>query len=372
MRAILLSHAYVSRAARGKLRALNALGCSVAAAVPARWPDPRGLATTVTEWGDDAGVGIVPIGVRGDPAEPEKVSWDRRSLRRLLKDFRPDIIQVEEEPWSRAAARTVAEARRLRIPVVGFSWLSLPRAYDLRERLRRRRVLRGIAGTVAGSPQAASLLERARPGLPVTIIPQLGTAAASAAQRVEGPLALGCIGRLVPEKGLDILFRASVKVLGEWTLDVAGTGPAQVELEALAERLGISARITWHGALPRSALEPVWGRINCLVVPSRATRDWVEIQAPTVIEAMGRGIPVVATDTGALRHIIGAGGIIVPEDDGTALADALGTMLEDPHERARLGSEGRRRVMAEFTSEAVARRQLEFWRSLRFAQAIDF
>jgi glycosyltransferase involved in cell wall biosynthesis len=244
MRAILLSHAYVSRAARGKLRALNALGCSVAAAVPARWPDPRGLATTVTEWGDDAGVGIVPIGVRGDPAEPETVSWDRRSLRRLLKDFRPDIIQVEEEPWSRAAARTVAEARRLRIPVVGFSWLSLPRAYDLRERLRRRRVLRGIAGTVAGSPQAASLLERARPGLPVTIIPQLGTAAASAAQRVEGPLALGCIGRLVPEKGLDILFRASVKVLGEWTLDVAGTGPAQVELEALAERLGISARIT--------------------------------------------------------------------------------------------------------------------------------
>lgn len=364
MRAILLSHAYVSRATRGKLRALNALGCSVAAAVPARWPDPRGLATTVTEWGDDAGVGIVPIGVRGDPAASDDVQWDRRALRRLLKDFRPDIIQVEEEPWSRAAARTVAEARRLRIPVVAFSWMSLPRAYHLRERLRRRRVMHGIAGAVAGNPLAASLLERARPGLPTAIIPQLGTAPATVANRLDGPLALGFIGRLVPEKGLDILFRACVQVLGQWSLDVVGTGPAQVELEALAERLGISARITWHGALPRAAIEPVWAGINCLAVPSRATRDWVEIQAPSVIEAMGRGIPVVASDTGALRHIIGNGGILVPEDDAAQLAQALGTILDDPLERARLGGEGRRRVIAEFASEAVARRQLDFWRSL--------
>ena len=364
MRAILFSHAYVSRASRGKLRALNALGCSVAAAVPARWPDAHGLGTTVTEWGDDGGVGIVPIGVRGDPAAPEEVRWDRRSLRRLLKDFRPDIVQIEEEPWSRAAARTVAEARRLHIPAVGFSWMSLPRGDTLRERLRRHRVMRGLAGAVGGSPLAASLLERARPGLPTTIIPQLGTAPAAVANRLDGRLAMAFIGRLMPEKGLDILFRACVKVLGDWSLDVVGTGPAQVELEALAEQLGISARVTWHGALPRLELEPVWAGINCLVVPSRATRDWVEIQAPAVLEAMGRGVPVVASDTGTLRHTVGLGGILVPEEDSTALADALRMLLENPAERARLGGEGRRRVMAEFTSEAVARRQLEFWRSL--------
>ena len=184
------------------------------------------------------------------------------------------------------------------------------------------------------------------------------------ANRLDGPLALGFIGRLVPEKGLDTLFRACVQVLGQWSLDVVGTGPAQIELEALAERLGISARITWHGALPRAAIEPVWAGINCLAVPSRATRDWVEIQSPSVIEAMGRGIPVVASDTGALRHIIANAGILVPEDDAAALAQAIGTILDDPVERARLGGEGRRRVIAEFANEAVARRQLDFWRSL--------
>lgn len=364
MRAILVSHAYVSRSSRGKLRALNALGCSVAAAVPARWPDPRGMGTLETEWGDDAGVGIVPIPVRGDLAEADGVRWDRRSLRRLLKDFRPDVVQIEEEPWSRAAARVVAEAGKLRIPTVGFTRMSLPRAQTFAQRLRRRRVMHAISGAVAGNPLAQSLLERARPSLTTAIIPQLGVAPAPATSQLAGPLAMGFIGRLVPEKGLDLLFRACVKVLGEWSLDVVGTGPAQIELEALAERLGISARITWHGALPRSGLGDVWAGLNCLVVPSRATRDWVEIQAPAALEAMGHGIPVVATDTGALRHIVGAGGVIVPEEDVTALADALRLLLEDPAMRVHIGAEGRRRVIGEFTSEALARRQVEFWRTL--------
>ena len=364
MRAILVSHAYVSRSSRGKLRALNALGCSVAAAVPARWPDPRGTGVVETEWGEDAGVGIVPIPVRGDLTEAETVRWDRRALRRLLKDFRPDVVQIEEEPWSRAAARVVSEARRLRIPTVGFTRMSLPRAQSFAQRMRRRRVMHTIAGAVAGNPLAQRLLEHARPGLSTAIIPQLGVAPAPTTSPLAGPLALGFIGRLVPEKGLDLLFRACVKVLGEWSLDVVGTGPAQVELEALAERLGISARITWHGALPRSALGAVWNHLNCLVMPSRATRDWVEIQAPVALEAMAHGIPVVATDTGALRHIVGAGGMIVPEEDVTALADALRLLLEDPGARAHAGAEGRRRVIGEFTSEALARRQLEFWRTL--------
>jgi glycosyltransferase involved in cell wall biosynthesis len=364
MRAILVSHAYVSRASRAKLRALNALGCTVAAAVPARWPDPDGRGPTITEWTDDGGVGIVPIPVRGDASEPGRVRWDGRSLRRLFKDFRPDIVQVEEEPWSRAAARSVAEARRLRIPVVGFTRTSLPVTHGLAERIRRRSVLRTAAGAIAATPLAGALLAQARPGLPLAVIPQLGVAPASVASRVDGPLSLGFMGRLVPEKGLDVLFRACVKVLGDWTLDVVGTGPSLLELEALAERLGISARVTWHGALPRADLAPVWDGINCLVAPSRATRDWVEIEAPAVVEAMGRGIPVVASDTGALRHVVGSGGIVVPEDDPTLLADALRMLLDDPAERVRLGGEGRRRVMAEFTGEALARRQLEFWRSL--------
>lgn len=364
MRAIIVSHAYVPRSNRGKLHALTTLGCAVAAAVPARWADPRGSGIVETGWDDDAGVRVVPIPVGGDLADPADVRWDGRALRRLFKDFRPDVVQVEEEPWSGAADRVVAEARRLRIPSVVFTWLSLPRAHTLAQRLRRRAVFHGVAGAVAGNELAGALLARTRPSLRTTVIPQLGVTPAPAPNELGGRLAMGFIGRLVPEKGLDLLFRACVKVMGEWSLDVVGTGPAQIELEALAERLGISARITWHGALPRTELADVWHDLNCVVLPSRTTRDWVETQGTAAIEAMAHGIPVVVSDTGVLRQVVGEGGLVFPQDDADALAAALRRLLDDPGERARIGADGRRRVIGNFSNEALARRQLDFWRTL--------
>jgi glycosyltransferase involved in cell wall biosynthesis len=79
---------------------------------------------------------------------------------------------------------------------------------------------------------------------------------------------------------------------------------------------------------------------------------------------MAHGIPVVASDTGVLRQVVGDGGLIFPQDDADALAAAIRQLLEDPAERARIGAEGRRRIIGAFSSEALARRQLEFWRTL--------
>jgi glycosyltransferase involved in cell wall biosynthesis len=364
MRAVFISHAYVTRHSRGKLRALAGLGCTVAVAVPDRWTDRGGAGRIDAQWEDDGGIRVVPVSVRGDLSAPPALRWDGRALRRLLKDFRPDLIQIEEEPWSRAAARVAAEARRLRIPCVVFTWSSLPRPLTVAERLRRARVYKSVAGVIAGNRLADALVARVRPQLPRVVIPQIGVAAPSSASTAGGPLAIGFVGRLVPEKGLDTLFRACVKLLGDWTLDVVGTGPAQVELESLAERLGIAARVTWHGALPRPERAAVQARLGCLVMPSRATRDWVETHGGPAIEAMAQGIPVVVSDTGALRELVGEGGLVVPEDDVTALAAALQRLVDDPSDRADLGAEGRRRVIGHFSNEALARRLLEFWRGV--------
>lgn len=364
MRAVFLSHSYVTRHSRGKLRALAGLGCTVAVAVPDRWTDPRGAGRIDAQWEDDGGIRVVPVPVRGDPAVPVDLRWDGRALRRLLKDFRPDLIQIEEEPWSRAAARASAEARRLRIPSLVFTRSSLPRPLTLAERLRRARVYKSVLGIVTGNRLADALVARVRPELPRAIIPQIGVTPPPAPADAGGPLVIGFVGRLVPEKGLDTLLRACVKLLGEWTLEVVGTGPSQIELEALAERLGIAARVTWHGALPRRELTEVQSRFGCVVVPSRATRDWVEIHGTAAVEGMAHGMPVVVSDTGALRELVGEGGLVVPEDDVPALAAALQRLVDDPADRASFGAEGRRRVMTQFSNEALARRQLEFWRGV--------
>jgi glycosyltransferase involved in cell wall biosynthesis len=363
MRAVIVSHTYIDPAARGKLRALASLGCTLSVAVPARWsPAARGPLLE-SAWSTDGGVRIVPIAVSGDRGED--VRWRARELHRLLSDFRPQLVQIEAEPWTPVAATTSARADRLHIPSTIFAWESLPRAYSFGQSWRRSRTLGRVRGLIGGNKLAAALLARARSGVAVTVVPQLGLNPPADTQRQDqGELAIGFVGRLVPEKGLDTLFRACVKLLGRWRLTVVGSGPAQEQLEGLAERLGIASRITWKGALPHEALEDLWPTLDCLVAPSRSTPQWVEAFHLPLVEAMGHGIPVIGADSGALPELIGGAGLVVPEDDVAALTAALQRLSDTPRERVRLGREARLRVMNEFVDHAIARRTMEFWQKV--------
>lgn len=364
MRVVFISHVAANPANRGRLRALAGSGCSVAVAVPDRWVDQSGGAQEHA-WADDAGVRVVPIPVRGGERDVEQLRWSRRALRRLLSDVRPDLVQIEEEPWTQAAATTARIAARLGIPTVIFAMDSVPRSYPPLQRMRRARTLKAAVGLIGLNSHALSLLARSRPDLPQAVIPQLGVVPPPAlAPSSRGGLAIGFIGRLVPEKGLDLLLRACARLTGNWTITVVGAGPAQEELEALAERLGIAARIEWLGAPPRGELERVWPRLDCLVSPARTTQRWVESAGRAVLDAMAHGVPVIVSASGVLPEAIGPAGIVVPEDDVPALAAALQLLDEAPAERARLGQEGRRRALAEYTDDALAAKTVRFWRSV--------
>ena len=153
-----------------------------------------------------------------------------------------------------------------------------------------------------------------------------------------------------------------MKLIGRWSITVVGTGPAQEELEGLAERLGIAGRVTWLGALPRRRVDEVWPRLDCVVLPSRTAPRWIETMPRAAMEAMANGVPVVASTAGALPEIVGQAGVIVPEEDVGAIADALQRLHDDPAERDRLAAEGRQRVMSEYTEAAIAGKTLRFWR----------
>jgi glycosyltransferase involved in cell wall biosynthesis len=369
VRVIIVSRVYADPASRGKLRALAGQGVALAAAVPDRWT-PLGLQLEQkTSYGDDGGVRTVPIPVSSG-APGDDPSWSSKALRRLFTDFRPELIQIEEEPWSRAAAAAVRAARRLHMPYVLLVRESLPTRHGITAGFRRGRVLKGARGVAGVNEAAIRLATRRHASLASALVPQLGVPLPSGLERSLNPgLTIGFLGRLIPEKGLDLLFRACVKVIGRWSITVVGSGPAQEELEELAERLGIAGRVTWLGALPRQRVDEVWRRFDCVASPSRTTPRWVEVVPRAPLEAMAHGIPVVASDSGALPAAVGGGGIIVPEEDVAALAAALQRLHDDPAERVRLGAMGRQRVMEQFTDDAVARRTLEFWARVMSATA---
>jgi glycosyltransferase involved in cell wall biosynthesis len=363
VKVVVVSRAYADPGQRGKLRALAGLGCTLAAAVPASWrAHPEGRQQDAA-FGDDAGVRIYPVPVDG-------ARWDRRSLTRLLSEFRPDLVQLEEEPWSPVAGVVARAAGRYGFRLVAFSAQSLPRPLPLLARFRRARTVRTAAAAIGANHLAAALLAAGRPGLQQAVIPQVGVLPPLSPREDPGTgFAIGFVGRLVPERGLDVLLRACVRLRGFWTVHVVGSGPSQEELESLAARLGMAARVTWHGALTRAGLEPVWAGLDCVVQPARTTPSWVEVRGRTALEAMAHGIPVIGSRSGVLPELLEGVGRVVPEDDVDALAGVLQEWLEDPAERRRLGAESRRRVLADFTDESVAERTVKLWREVLVASA---
>jgi glycosyltransferase involved in cell wall biosynthesis len=352
MRAVLLGSAYADPAARGKLKALAGRGVTVAAAVPDHWTPPGLRRQQKTAWGDDAGVRTVPV--------PD---WNTSALRRFLAEFKPDIVQIEEEPWSAAAARAARAARKSKVPYVVVVRESIPVPHGLRGGYRRSRVLGAAAGLIGVNQLAVQIGTRSHAELRHRVVPQLGVPLPLPGQRPAQPgLAIGFFGRLIPEKGLDLLFRACVKLACRWSITVVGTGPAQEELEGLAERLGIAGRVTWLGALPKDRVDEVWPGLDCVVLPSRTAPRWVEVAPRAALEGMAHGLPIVASASGALPEIVGDGGSIVAEEDVDALTAALQRLGDDPRERQRLGTAGRRRVMEHFTDSAIAEKTLAFWR----------
>ena len=363
-RVVVISHTYVDPANRGKLRALAARGLDVTVGVPQRWREPAFGRVVETSWERQAGVEVFPIPARG-AGHPARMRVGKRELSALLRDKRPDLIQIEEEPTSPAAAQTVNAARKLSIPAVVFTTQNLDVRLPFLMRWRRRRTLGRGRGVIAGSEAAAAKVRRELPGLPVAVIPQLGVQVPAAPEHLphEG-LAVGYVGRLVPRKGLDTLLHALALIRGErWKLTVVGDGPAREPLEQLASDLRLAARIRWAGALPPHLVPRIWPELDVLVVPSRGPASWNEPVGNVLVEAMAHEVAVVGSAAGVTPEVIGDAGLVVPADDPQALADALRQLQPDAVRRP-LAEAARARAMREYSDDAVAERTLEFWRDL--------
>jgi glycosyltransferase involved in cell wall biosynthesis len=360
-RVLIVSHVYLDPSRRGKVRALATRGLEVTLGVPQRWTE-TGLGGSIeTTWERQGGVEIFPIPARHHD-DPAKMLFGRRELLSLLRDKRPDLVQIEEEPLARAAGQVVWAARRSNIPAVVFTQENVDRPASVLERWRIRRTLERVRGVIAGSDAAAQLVTRERPQLPVAVIPQIGVAVPPAPEHTyhEG-LAIGCVGRLVAEKGLDTLLEALAENRSEdWHLTVVGEGPDRERLERVTSALRLAARVRWAGALAPDRLARLWPDLDVLVLPSRKLPAWTEPVGQVLMEAMAHEVVVVGSDAGVIPEVIGDAGVIVPPGDAPALAAAL-RRLGAESERRPLVHTARARAMQRFSDDAVAEATMRFW-----------
>ena len=163
-----------------------------------------------------------------------------------------------------------------------------------------------------------------------------------------------------PLKGLNYLLKAVAQLRDDGCrvkLLLLGKLKEDGETARLIRHLGIGEQIEPHRELPAEEVAALYQRACLAVVPS----VYEGFGLPAA-EAMASGVPVIATDGGALPEVVGDAGVIVPARDVDALAKAMKRLLGNPAERAELARQGRARILEQFSWQAAAERMTGLYR----------
>lgn len=289
-------------------------------------------------------------------------------LKKRISEFRPDILHLDEEPYNLATYHGWRLARSAGIKSLFFSWQNLNRVYPFPFNLMERSVLRGVDYAIYGSFGAAGVGKEKGYTGPMAVIPQFGVDAelfSPPARRVPGRgFVVGYAGRLVPEKGVDLLIQAVAELPGMWQLSIAGDGPERENLLALAKREGVQDRVFFEGQIPSGRMPAFLSQLDAFVLPSRSRTNWKEQFGRVLVEAMACRVVVIGACSGEIPEVIGGAGLTFPENDPIALRNRLIQLMQDEAERDRLGKQGRQRVLDRFTQQQIALQTVQVYREM--------
>jgi glycosyltransferase involved in cell wall biosynthesis len=283
----------------------------------------------------------------------------------LIGRWRPDVIDVHEEPFSAAAfqATVLRDVFAPEAALIFCSYVNLERVWRRPYAWLERYVLKRADAAYAPNSDVPGVLQAKGFRGPVAVIPmgvdleQFHPTNADLRRRAasSAPWKVGFLGRLEPVKGLPVLLDAFALLNQEAQLVVAGDGPEQPSLETRAWRLGVGDRVQFRPALAFSEVPSFLRTLDVLVLPSITIPPAHREQFGRVlVEAMACGIPVIGSSSGGIPEVIGDAGLIVPEGDAAALAGALAQLLNSDALQRELAGRGLHRANNVFAWPRVA------------------
>ncbi|MCG9126756.1 glycosyltransferase [Candidatus Poribacteria bacterium] len=298
------------------------------------------------------------------------------NIAKHFKDFKPDIIHLEEEAWSLNALQTVRLKRKycpnskfifrtsLSIPskqrfgplpiwiekrIFQETDIAFPLSINAGEILKQR----GYKGAQIPFPNGVDISlfnKRDIPELKNTL-------------DINECFVIGYIGRIIQMKGIDTLIEAAAKLDFPYKLLIVGKGEDKPIFESLAKKYQINQNIIWIDAVPPEKVPDYLNCMNTLILPSRTTSDWVEFFGRVLIEGMACEVPVIGSDSGEIPHVIGDAGFVFKEGDASELAGKINKIADDPILYNSFQKRGLERVQ-EFTWETIAQRTYDVYQDL--------
>jgi glycosyltransferase involved in cell wall biosynthesis len=176
-----------------------------------------------------------------------------------------------------------------------------------------------------------------------------------------GPATALAVANLIPEKGMHVLIDAFARIgVSEARLNIVGDGPERGRLEELARSRGVESRVSFLGL--RDDVDALLLRAHVFVHPC----IWEEAFGYTLAEALSTGCPVVASRIGSTPELVtdGETGVLVPPNDASALAAAVGSIFRDSSFRDRLGANARRSVPGRFSLEGSTNAHMDCYEEI--------
>ena len=365
MRVALISKALVVGAYQRKLELL------------ARYPDLHLTALVPAYWQEgNRRLPLEPLHVDGYDLRVVPIALNGRyhlhfypGLGSLLRETRVEILHIEEEPYNLATFQATWHAQRIGARCLFFTWQNLPHRYPPPFSAMERYVLDRADHAIAGTQGAAAVLRSKGYQRQVDLIPQFGVDEAiyrpAGSPAADRPYTVGYVGRLVPEKGVDLLIRAISRLREGGRLLVLGDGPEATSLRRLVAGRGLQGRVRFEPPIPSAQMPAHYHRLDLLVLPSRARRRWTEQFGRVLIEAMASGVPVIGSEAGAIPEVVGEAGLTFPDGDVQALTEAIDRVRTDPQLARRLVQRGRQRVLERFTQAQIAEKTYRIYERLR-------
>ena len=328
------------------------VGCRCVVAV---FFDPSAIQPEVAERASQRGLTVEMVKCQG------KLDWSTvRQLRMLLVRHNVDIVNphgYKADLYAYAAFRPTRKALVATVHNWPSRRLSM-RAYALLDRI----VLRRFDKVIGVSEVPTNILRRSRIAADkIATIPngvdaeRFDPAVPSLRKEMaaDGGTLVGFVGRLVPEKGGEVLLRAAQQVLvvhPRIKFVFVGEGPSRKRWEALATQLGIAKQVVFVGA--RDDMPGVYSSLDLVVLPS-----YIESMPMCLLEAMAAGKPVVATRVGAVPQLVASDqiGLLVEPGSVDALSTGIRRVLEDHELALRLGNNARQHVARNFSAQSMAK-----------------
>lgn len=387
MKILVASHSYIVDLNCEKLRALAHLepDIEVTVVVPRRWR-PGGVQNKIieTQPRQEGSFRVVPVSNFSE--NNQGLLTFGADIIPLLREFRPQIIQVEQGAKALGYAQliTLNKLLGLKAKNLFFTWWNLPYNLKFPVSLLEAYNLSNTHGVVAGNQDGVEVLRQHGYHGPIKVMPQLGVDESRFRPQPQPELksqlgiqpddfVVGFVGRFVEEKGLLTLGKALAGLQGRpWKWLLLGRGPLQAVLVEKAAEWGIKDQVILVESVPHDEVPSYINLMNTLVLPSETNTQfktltaagWKEQFGHVLIEAMASKVPVIGSDSGEIPYVIEDAGLVFPEGDVSALQNCLQQLMEQPELAQKLAELGYERVMSQYTNQALARQLLDFYKQL--------